>query len=81
MKFTPIRKENLPPGRSPRLPKNFQLLTEFANSEYDVAIVEDGECLNAENLYHSLYKSIKRFNMTGIKALKRQGKVFLIKET
>ena len=75
MKLTPIK--NLP--KKYKATKNLSILTEFANSEYTAARVDDFANCDAFSCASCLNSSIKRFHMTGIKAISRRGQVFLIK--
>ena len=60
--------------------KNQKLLEEFINSNMDCAEVKNFEQKNAKNCCCSLNISIKRFHITGIHAIQRKNRVFLIKD-
>lgn len=60
--------------------KNQKLLEEFANSEMDCAEVKDFTQKNAKSCCASLNISIKNYHMTGIYAIYRKNRVFLIKD-
>lgn len=59
--------------------KNEKLLEEFVNSDMEIAEVKDYTNKDAKSCSNSLNLSIKRFHMTGIKSIIRNGKVYLIK--
>lgn len=61
--------------------KNFKILEEFRDSEYDCVKVEGWTNTTAHNAANTLNVSIKRFGLGGIKALSRAGNVYLIKTT
>ena len=61
--------------------RNFELLTDFANSELDCAMVIDYHCANASYCVKSLQQSVKKFKMDNIIVFERRGKVFLAKKS
>lgn len=79
MKLTPYNISKLGEIRSYAKSNNLKMLEEFANSNYDCVKVEDYPHKTATGCYTSFCKSIKRFNMTGIKVCIRGGDVFLVK--
>lgn len=60
--------------------RNLKLLEEFANSDMQVAEIEDYNHASAKSCQTSFLNSIKNFKMTGIKIKIRGKRVFLVKE-
>lgn len=60
--------------------KNQKLLEEFVNSKMDCAEVKDFKQKNSKSCCNSLNISIKRYHMTGVRAIHRKNRVFLIKD-
>ena len=58
---------------------NFKILNEFAESEHTCVMIEDYTQKNAMCCAASLNTSIKRYHMTGIRAISRKDKVYLIR--
>lgn len=61
--------------------KNFELLTEFASSEYDCVMVKEYDHKNVDNCVNSLRGSIRKFKMDNIIVIQRNGCVFLAKKS
>ena len=61
--------------------KNQKILEDFVNSNMDCAEVKDFTCKTASYCATSLNISIKRYKLSGVQALSRKGRVFLIKNT
>lgn len=80
MKLTFIDIKDIPKRQGYKNTKILKLLNEFAHSEMTAARVDDHEYKNAVVAAHALNQSEKRFNMTGIKAITRNGIIYLIKE-
>lgn len=58
---------------------NLKILEEFANSNHECVKVEDYSHKTPTGCYTSLFKSIKTYNMTGIRVCIRGKDVFLVK--
>lgn len=76
MKMTPCI---LPEVSTTKKTKNFMILESFANSEADCVKLEDHGYCSATSCASSLHNSIQIFNMYGIKAVIRNGDVYLVK--
>lgn len=61
--------------------KNFDLLTEFANSDNDCCMVTDYTQKSAISCQASIRKSIERFKMDNVVVFVRKGRVFLAKKS
>ena len=61
--------------------KNFELLTEFANSEYDCVMVKDFNHKSAKHCVTALNSSARHFKLDNIIAFERRGMVFLVKKS
>lgn len=59
--------------------KNQKLLEEFLDSDMTCAEVKDFTAVNGWHCAASLNQSIKRFKMANVRAISRDGRVFLIK--
>lgn len=60
---------------------NLEILEEFASSECECVKIEDYPHKDAYVCASSLKGSIRRFGMTGIDCVSRNGKVFLIRHS
>lgn len=78
MKLTPMNRQDI--GIGYRHTKLFALLQEFANSEHDAVRVDNHHYKNMVSAVNTINKSVKRFNMNGIRAASKGGKLYLIKE-
>ncbi len=79
MKLTPYDINKLGGIRGYAKTNNLKVLEEFANSDSDCVKVEDYPHKTATGCYTALNKSIKTFNMTGIRVCQRGQDVFLVK--
>ena len=79
MKLTPIDINEIP-RKDMKATKLFEILTEFANSEYSAVRVDDHNYKNVITAAQNFNKSAKRFGLLGVKAISRSGQLFLIKE-
>lgn len=61
--------------------KNFELLDEFAKSDYDCCVVKDYTHKSAFSCQTSLHHSISKFHMDNIIVFVRKGQVFLAKKS
>lgn len=59
--------------------KHQDLIEEFVNSDMDCAKVEEWTHVNADSCSNAINMSIKRFKVSGVKAIVRGGEVFLVK--
>lgn len=59
---------------------NMKLINEFVESDLDCVKVEEWTHKNAWTAAWSLNETIKRMKKNGIKAISRNGEVFIIKE-
>lgn len=60
--------------------KNYKILQEFIDSDYDCVKVENYSHKDAKGCNWCLSASIKRYHLDGIKCVLRNGEVFLIKK-
>ena len=60
--------------------RNHEILVEFSESGMKCAKVEGWTCKDCYIAVGSLNSSIKRYKMTGIRAIARKGKVYLVNE-
>jgi hypothetical protein len=61
--------------------RNFEILTKFAESDYDCVEIEDYPHSNAKNCQTTLCSSIKHYKMHNIKVSIRGERVFLVKKS
>lgn len=61
--------------------KNFELLSEFANSDYDCVMVKECNHSSVKSCVSSLRGSIQKFHMDNIIVIQRNGQVFLAKKS
>ena len=80
MKMTPYDSSKLKTYGYKRS-SNLELLEEFANSGIDCVKVEDWTQSTPNSCAGSLNSSIKRYNLYGIRAISRDGEVYLIKSS
>lgn len=79
MRLVAYDMNKLSTGRGFAKTKNLEIIEEFVDSGMDCAKVEDFTQKNADVCANGLNQSIKRFSKKGIKAISRNGEVFLIK--
>lgn len=79
MKMVPYDREKLMLQSHYKRTKNFRILEDFANSNYDCVRLVDYEYKNAKSGYGSLRKSIERFGFNGVNVFIRGEEMFLIK--
>lgn len=63
-----------------KMSKNQKILEEFRNSDLDCAEVTEFTQCSATTCAASLNASIKRYRLNTLRAIIREGRVFLIKE-
>lgn len=76
MKFTPVDKEKL----YYKTTKLFDVLKEFAESEYTAVRIDDHHYKSAQSAQSTINKSVQRFGLTNIHCISRSGQIYLIKE-
>ena len=64
-----------------KVTKNQKIIEEFVNSNMDCAEVKEFNHKTAWSCANALNYSIKRFRLSGVQAISRKGRVFLIKTT
>ena len=80
MKLTFIEKKDIPGRFEYKSTKILDLLKEFTESDATAARVDDHEYKSSTSAAATINASAKRFGMTGIKAISRNNKTYLIKE-
>ncbi len=80
MKLTFIDRKEIPERMGYKNTKLLEVLKEFTDSEMTAARVDDHGYKGHTAAAQALNASAKRFNMTGIKAITRNGILYLIKE-
>ena len=68
------------PTRFYKKSQNLELLEKFISSDHECVIVKDCHHKNAYSCAASLRNSVKRFRMSGIIVVVREGRVYLIKK-
>ena len=79
MRLTPIDINEIP-RKDLKATKLFEIMTEFANSEYTAVRVDDHNYKSVMTAAQNFNRSAKHFGLLGIKAISRSGQLFLIKE-
>lgn len=77
MKLTPVTEKELKKGY--KRTKLHKILLEFAESDYNAARLDDHEYKNANSGTNALNQSAKNFGMPHIRAITRNGNIFLLK--
>lgn len=80
MKLTAISKNDIPKTNKDRKKKVLRFLEEFAAGDMKAACVDYSEYKTRCSAAGSLYASIRRFGITGIKVVTRGDKLYLVKE-
>lgn len=79
MKITPIKLADIPVRRS--YSDNYSTVMQFAESGYDCVEITDWTQKSAQQCAASLNATIKRYRLFANKAIHREGRVFLVKDT
>jgi hypothetical protein len=79
MYFTPYEKEQLKKDLWSKS-RNFEILTKFAESNYDCVEVEDYPHKNAKSCQTTLISSMRHYKIRNIKVTIRGERVFLVKK-
>lgn len=77
MKLVPYNKDDLRIKRS--YTDNYKILMEFAESDLDCVKLEGWTQKNAKSAQQSMWNSIRRYHLYGIKVVVRGNNVFLLK--
>lgn len=77
MKIVPIKLEDIPVKRNHS--DNYTTLVQFAESSYNCVEITGFTQKTAQQCVASLNASVKRFHMFTVKAILRDGRVFLVK--
>ena len=81
MRLVPYDKKKLGNLRARGCKSNiFSILEEFANSDLDCVKIEGWTQKNAIGCQTSFIRSIKHYNMTNIRVVKRGEEVYLVKK-
>lgn len=79
MNFVPCDLKKIMNAKGFKGTKNYDIITEFVEGNYECVKIEGWEHANAYSCTGSLNSAIKRFNKGGIKAVTINGEVYLVK--